>query len=73
MSEQRLEAVQSQKLSQSVQTAISLLSLDLYGVSDYLLKSIQENPALEYVPPIRSPQDYAARMRAGEHRNRPGR
>lgn len=66
MSEQRLEAVQSQKLSQSVQTAISLLSLDLYGVSDYLLKSIQENPALEYVPPIRSPQDYAARVRARE-------
>ena len=63
MTETRLEVQQSQKLSQSLQTAIHLLSLDLEGLSDYLLKTIQENPALEYVPPQKSAQDYAMQVK----------
>lgn len=63
MTENRLEVQQSQKLSQSLQTAIRLLSFDLDGLSDYMYKQVQENPSLEYVPPVRSPQDYAERVR----------
>ena len=63
MTETRLEVQQSQKLSQSLQTAIHLLSLDLEGLSDYLLKTIQENPALEYVPPQKTAQDYAMQVK----------
>lgn len=59
MVQNRLELQQTQKLSQGLQTAIHLLSLDLDGLSDYMQKLIQENPALEYLPPQRSPQDYA--------------
>ena len=63
MTENRLEVQQSQKLSQSLQTVIHLLSLDLDGLSEYMLRQIQENPALEYVPPVRSAQDYAVQVR----------
>ena len=63
MTENRLEVQQSQKLSQSLQTVIRLLSLDLDGLSEYMLRQIQENPALEYVPPVRSAQDYAVQVR----------
>ena len=42
MSEIRLETKQSQKLSQGMQTAIHLLSLDLAGLSDYMLKAVAE-------------------------------
>lgn len=63
MTENRLEVQQTQKLSQSLQTAIHLLSLDLDGLSDYMQKAIQENPALEYVPPQKSAQDYAMLVR----------
>ena len=59
VTENRLEVQQTQKMSQSLQTAIRLLSLDLDGLSDYLLKAVQENPALEYLPPQKSAQDYA--------------
>lgn len=59
MTEHRLEMQQTQKLSQSLQTAIHLLSLDLDGLSAEMQKTIQENPALEYVPPQKSAQDYA--------------
>ena len=63
MAETRLEAVQSQKLSQDMQTALHLLSMDLIELSEYLLRAVQENPALEYVPPVKSPMDYAIRVR----------
>lgn len=59
MTENRLEVQQTQKLSQSLQTAIHLLSLDLDDLSQYMLRAVQENPALEYVPPQKSAQDYA--------------
>ena len=59
----RLEVQQTQKLSQNLQTAIHLLTLDLDGLSDYVSQAIQENPALEYVPPKKSAQDYAMRVR----------
>ncbi len=59
MTENRLEMRQTQKLSQNLQTAIHLLSLDLDGLSEEMQKAIQENPALEYVPPQKSAQDYA--------------
>ena len=51
MTENRLEVQQTQKLSQGLQTVIHLLSLDLDGLSEYMLRAVQENPALEYVPP----------------------
>lgn len=63
MTENRLEVSQSQKLSQNLQTAIHLLSLDLDGLSDHMLKAFQENPALEYVPPQKSAQDYAIQVK----------
>ena len=47
MTENRLEVQQTQKLSQGLQTVIHLLSLDLDGLSEYMLKAVQENPALE--------------------------
>lgn len=59
MPENRLEVQQTQKLSQSLQTVIHLLSLDLDGLSNEMQKAIQENPALEYIPPAKSAQDYA--------------
>ncbi len=63
MTEQRLLVTQRQKLSQSVQTALSLLSMDLDSLSEYMAKAVQENPALEYVPPARSPLDFAVKVR----------
>lgn len=60
--ENRLETRQTQKLSQSLQTAIHLLSLDLDSLSEYMLRAVQENPALEYVPPQKSAQDYAIQV-----------
>ena len=59
MPENRLEVQQTQKMSQSLQAAIHLLSLDLDGLSDYIQKAVQENPSLEYIPPQKSVQDYA--------------
>ena len=63
MTENRLEVQQTQKLSQGLQTVIHLLSLDLDGLSEYMLKAVQENPALEYVPPQKSAQDYAMQVK----------
>ena len=69
MTENRLEVRQTQRLSQGLQTVVHLLSLDLDGLSEYMLHAVQENPALEYVPPQRSVQDYVmqvkTRFRAG--------
>ena len=64
MTENRLEVQQTQKLSQGLQTVIHLLSMDLDELSEYMLKVVQENPALEYVPPRKSAQDYAMQVRA---------
>lgn len=66
----RLEVRQTQKLSQNMQTVIRLLSLDLDGVSDFLLKAVQENPALEFVPAQKSPQDYAIQVKTRFRRRR---
>ena len=63
MSEARLEVQQAQKLSQSMTTALRLLSMDLGEMSEYMNRQIQENPSLEYVPPVRSPQDFARKVR----------
>ena len=63
MSEARLEVQQSQKLSQVMTTALRLLSFDLQEMSEYMARQIQENPSLEYVPPLRSPQDFAQKVR----------
>ena len=51
MSATRLEVQQTQKLSQSLQTVISLLSLDLDDLSGEMQKAVEENPALRFVPP----------------------
>ena len=56
-----------------MQTVIHLLSMDLDGLSAYMQKAVQENPALEFVPPKKSAQDYAMLVRTryyggrGEH------
>ncbi|MBQ9197237.1 MAG: RNA polymerase factor sigma-54 [Clostridia bacterium] len=63
MIDNRLEAQQTQRLSQGLQTIIHLLSLDLDGLSEYMLRAVQENPALEYVPPQKSAQDYAMQVK----------
>ena len=63
MAENRIEVQQSQKLSQGLQTAIHLLSMDLDSLSEYMLKAVQENPALEYVPARKSAHDYAMQVR----------
>ncbi len=70
MTENRLEVTQTQKLSQGLQTAIHLLSLDLDGLSDYMQKAVQENPALDYVPPQKSAQDYAMLVKTRFRSNR---
>lgn len=59
MAENRLEFQQTQRLSQGLQTAIHLLSMDLDDLTGELQKAAQENPALEYVPPKKSFRDYA--------------
>ena len=62
MSETRQELRQSQGLSQGLQTAIHLLGLDLNDLSGELQRAVLENPALEYVPPRKSLQDYVERV-----------
>jgi DNA-directed RNA polymerase specialized sigma54-like protein len=57
VTENRLEVQQTQKLSQSLQTVIHLLSLDLDDLSGEMQKAVQENPALKFVPPQKSAQD----------------
>ena len=63
MTQTKLEVQQTQKLSQSMQIALHLLSCDLTELSEYMVRQIQENPSLEYIPPVRSPQDYAQKVR----------
>ena len=63
MTQTRLEVQQAQKLSQNMQTALHLLSCDLTELSVYIGRQVQENPSLEYIPPVRSPQDYARSVR----------
>ena len=63
MAENRLEMQQTQKLSQGLQIVIHLLSLDLDGLNEYMLQAVQENPALEYVPPQKSALDYAMQVK----------
>ena len=46
-----------------MQTALHLLSFDLTELSNYMVRQIQENPSLEYVPPVRPPQDFAREVR----------
>ena len=65
MPQTRLEVQQTQKMSQNIQTVIHMLSMDLDGLSEYMHKAVQENPALESVPPKKSAQDYAVLVKAG--------
>lgn len=51
-------------MSQNMQTVIHMLSMDLDGLSEYMHKAVQENPALESVPPKKSAQDYAVLVKA---------
>jgi RNA polymerase sigma-54 factor len=57
LAQQRLELKQQQKLSLSMQTIIHLLSLDYESLAEYMAKAVEENPALEYVPPVKSPME----------------
>ena len=47
-----------------MQTVIHMLSMDLDALSDYIQKAIEENPALELVPPQKSAHDYAMFIRS---------
>ncbi|MBR2570887.1 MAG: RNA polymerase factor sigma-54 [Clostridia bacterium] len=67
MAESRLETRQTQKLSHSLQMAIRLLSLDLDALNEAMLRAVQENPALESVPPAKTARDYAVTVRSGGH------
>lgn len=53
-----------------MQTVLHILSMDLDDLSAYMRKAVQENPALEFVPPQKSAHDYAmfvkARYRGGQ-------
>lgn len=64
MSDVRLDLQQAQKLSQGLQTALRLLALDLDELSAEMNRAVMENPALEFVPPKRSPREYAVALRA---------
>ena len=64
VSETRLEVQQTQKLSQSLQRSIRLLSMDQEGLSEEIRKAVQENPALEYVQPQSAIQDYAVTVKS---------
>ena len=59
MPENRLEVQQTQKLSQSLQTVIHLLSLDLDDLSSRNAKSRTGKPGVK-IPahPLKSPHDY---------------
>lgn len=63
MPQNRLELQQTQKLSQSMQTVIGMLSMDLDDLSEQLQKAVEENPALEYLPPKKSAVDFAVHVR----------
>lgn len=58
-----LDMQQSQRLSQSLQTTIRLLSLDLDALSEEIQRAASDNPALEYVPPQKSVHDYVVRVK----------
>lgn len=64
MTENRIEIQQTQKLSQSLQTVIRLLSFDLDALSEYMVKAVSENPALEYVPPKQSGHEAEVTLKA---------
>ena len=60
-----LQLTQSQKLSQSLQVALRLLSGDLDDLAAYMREAVQENPALELVPPQQSAPEALVRIRIG--------
>ncbi len=65
MTETRLQQVQSQRLSQGLQTALHLLSGNLDDLSYEMREAVQENPALELVQPDESAPEIAVRLRMG--------
>ena len=68
MSENRQELAQSQRLSQGLQTALRLLSCDLDELDRQMRAAVQENPALELVPPAGEIPEIALRLRMGPPR-----
>lgn len=63
MPENRLEMQQTQRLSQLLQTSIRLLAGDRDELTEEIRKAAQENPALEIVPPKKSPQEVSLLMK----------
>ncbi len=63
MPENRLEVQQTQRLSQHLQTTIHLLTCDLVELSEEVQKAVEENPALETVPPQKAPEDVSIRVK----------
>ena len=68
MPENRQELSQGQRLSQGLQTALRLLACDLDGLDRELRAAVQENPALELVPPEGDIPEIALRLRMGPAR-----
>lgn len=47
-----------------MQTVLHMLSMDLDDLSETMQKAVQENPALEFLPPKKSAHDYAMQVKA---------
>ena len=65
MTQTRLEQAQSQRLSPALQTALHLLSGNLDDLSYEMREAVQENPALELLPPDEAAPEIAVRLRMG--------
>ena len=72
MPENRLEVQQTQRLSQHLQTTIHLLTCDLVELSEEVQKAVEENPALEAVPPQKAPEDVSIRVKTRLRSTRSG-
>lgn len=68
----QLQLKQTQRLSQELQTAIRLLSMDLEELSGELRATVQSNPALAFLPPKNSLRDYNVRVQGGYRNNLSG-
>ena len=72
MPENRLEVQQTQRLSQHLQTTIHLLACDLDELSEEIQKAVEENPALEAVPPQKVLEDVSVRVKTRLRSTRSG-
>ena len=60
----------AQKLNENLQLAVRLLQMNEEALAAYALQMAQENPALEYASPKRSPRELAVLLQSGFSRRR---